>query len=134
MIASILIGGVVLYTLPHLLIRTGYAEARDSSGKFSKVSIYRATSGDAVFYIEDSDESEVCYVVNIPAKRLSIPSCSSQVTRFGILAFSNESPIPGVESTDRIKVEKDLEVVINEEAIEFNDLSGRRIIARRPSF
>ncbi|MEO5858509.1 MAG: hypothetical protein ABIR33_06120 [Pyrinomonadaceae bacterium] len=126
---GLLIGAIYL-TLPHWLVRVGFAEARGPGEAVSKVSIYKSTSGDIVFLTPEAD----CYVFATARNQISIPSCPSQLYSFGIVAFSIDSPIPGVSSSNRVKVETDMHVLINDEAVEFTTLSGRRVRATRESF
>jgi hypothetical protein len=51
-----------------------------------------------------------------------------------MVAFSNESPIPGVLSSDKVKVETDMNVVISDSLIEFTTLSGYRVSAKRNGY
>lgn len=129
----ILLGGVVLFTLPHWWIRVGIAEAKGPGNLESKASIYRSTGGDVLFTVADHSVVD-CYVFSPVTNEIIIPSCPSQVHSFGIIAFSNESPIPGVLSSNKIKVETDMNIVINDNKIEFTTLSGKRIRAKRDSF
>ena len=128
----LIVGGTIFFTLPHWLIRVGHAEAKGPGEAISEVSIYRSTSGDILFLIPGSS-FEDCYVFHSTTSEITIPSCSSQIHSFGIVAFSNESPIPGVLSSNRVKVETDMDVVISEEVIEFTTLSGLRIRVERDS-
>ena len=129
----LLVGGALLFTLPHWLIRVGQGLAKGPDGTVSVVFIHRSTSGDVLFTSEDGSFSE-CYVLNFATNEIAIPSCGSVIHDFGIIAFSNESPISGVLASDRIKVERDLNVVINDKVIEFDTLSGYRILARRDGY
>ena len=127
----VVIGGAIAFTLPHWWIRVGFAESRGLGEAESPASVYRSTSGDILFLVPDNDSSVDCYVFYSATTEISIPSCSSQIHSFGIIAFSNESPIPGVLSSNKVKVETDMDLVVNDDAIEFTTLSGRRIKAKR---
>lgn len=129
----VLLIGAIYFTLPHWLIRVGFAEANGPGEVVSKVSIYKSTSGDILFLASDDSFTD-CYVFSSATNAITIPSCGSTIHNFGIVAFSNESPISGVLSSNRIKVETDMNVVITESQIEFTTLSGHRIMARRDSF
>lgn len=128
-----LAGGAILFTLPHWWIRVGVAETKGPGEVKVNASVYRSTSGDVLFLIRE-DSWVDCYVFSPATNEITIPSCSSQVHSFGLVAFSNESPIPGVRSSDKIKVETDMNVIINDRVVEFTTLSGHRISARRDSF
>lgn len=130
-VAVLLICGVLLFTLPRWWIRVGSADAKGQGEAVSVVSIYRSTSADVLFLLPDGD----CYVFSSVKNEITIPSCGSQIHNFGIVAFSNESPIPGVPSSDRVKVETDMNnIVITKDVIELTTLSGFRIQAKRDSF
>jgi len=129
----LLIGGAVFFTLPHWLIRLGYGEAKGPDEMVSDVSIYRSTSGDVLFLIPDGSSFD-CYVFSLQTNKITIPSCGSQIHNFGVIALSNESPISGVLSSDRVKVESDMDIVISDDRIEFTTLSSRRVLAKRDSF
>lgn len=130
---AVLVGGAILFTLPHWWIRVGSAEAKGPGEIESEASIYKSTSGDVLFLVS-GDSYVDCYVFSPATNEITIPSCGSQVHSFGIVAFSNESPIPGVLSSDKIKVETDMNIVINDNEIGFTTLSGRRVRAKRDSF
>jgi hypothetical protein len=128
-----LVGAGILFTLPHWWIRVGFAEAKGPGEVESEASVYRSTSGDVLFLVPD-DSFVDCYVFTPATSEITIPSCGSQIHSFGVVVFSNESPIPGVQSSNKIKVETDMNILINENEIAFTTLSGSRIKAKRDSF
>ena len=133
-LAIVIVGGGIFFTLPHWWVRVGFAEVRGPAEAHLRSSTYRSTSGDILFLVPDDVPSEDCYVFSPARNEITIPSCPSQVYSFGIIAFSIDSPIPGVLSSNKLKVETDMNVVINNEVIEFTTLSGRRVRSNRDSF
>ena len=129
----LVVAGAILFTLPHWLIRVGYGKAQGQGEAVYEVSVFRSTSGDILFLIP-GDSFEDCYVFDSTSNELTIPSCPSQIRSFGMVAFSNESPIPGVLSSDKVKVETDMNVVISDSSIEFTTLSGYRVSAKRNGY
>src|SRR5512139_133418 len=121
---------VVFATLPHWWILVGSAVAKNGSGVIKDYSIYKSSSGDMVFW-RSSDSLIDCYIFYAELSDIAIPNGGQFNNQLGFIAFTNEAPFPGVLSSNRVKLETDMKVVVNNEMVEFTTLSGNRIRAKR---
>lgn len=116
--------GLIIWTLPHWWYRIGTAEPG--------VAIYKSWSGDILFVVR-YDSLQDQYIFYPSTKQIGIPS-GNQLHVSPVLVFTNEAPVPVVLSSDRIKVETDMNIVIDDKQIEFTTLNGVRISAQRNGF
>ncbi|NOT46240.1 MAG: hypothetical protein HOP17_00625 [Acidobacteria bacterium] len=129
---AILAVSFVAYTFPHWWFRVGTAEARSASGFVYQVPIYKSTTGDVLFYIrEDSLVDE--YIFYPSTRLIGIPSLG-QLQVFSFFAYSNDVPVPVVLSTNKVKVETDMNIVVDDKQIEFTTFHNLRIKADRNNF
>jgi hypothetical protein len=121
----ILVVGFAIYAYPRLWLRAGTAEARSHRGTVYEANIYKSTRGDLLFVIrQDSLVDE--YIFYPTTGQIGIPSIS-QFQVFSFLAYSWETPVPVVLSTDKIKVEMDMNIVVDQKYIEFTTLRNLRV-------
>jgi hypothetical protein len=130
------IGMSVLVTLPHWWLRVGNAEAHVGSGQIGIVTVYKSTDGNLLFHIQE-DSVEDHYVFYPSEGKIGIPN-SGQFIPFPpitpFLAFSKDDQPAVAFSDDRIKVETDMNIVVNGDRLEFNTSYGRRIRADLSSY
>ena len=130
----LLAAACVVFTYPHWWYRIGSAAAKSPSGYIHEVAIYKSTGGDVLFVItEDSVIDE--YVFYPSTGKVGIPNGSEFKMFFSpFLVYAKEVSVPTVLSTDRIKVDEDLKVVVDAKYVEFKTLHGLRLKADRISF
>ena len=108
---------LVVYTFPHWWYRVGAAEARSPLGWSEPVTIYKSTKGDLLFVIrEDSLIDE--YIFYPSTGQVGIPSVG-QIHLFGVLAYSNDVPVSVVMSENWIKVETEMNIVVESGKLRF---------------
>ena len=118
---------LVIDTFPHWWLRTGIAEARSPTGHVYQADVYKSTKGDLLFVIkQDSLIDE--YIFYPTTSQIGIPS-SSQFFVSPLLAYSKDVPAPVVLSTNKIKVEMDMNIVVDGKRVEFTTLDNLRVRA-----
>ena len=123
-VAAIFAVGLIIWTLPHWWIRIGTAEPG--------VAMYKSWSGDVLFVVYyDSVQDQ--YIFYPSTKEIGIPS-ASQLHGSPALVLSNEAPVPVVFSSNKIKVETDMNIVVDDRRIEFTTFYGTRIKTERNGF
>lgn len=125
----VLVGGVLIYTFPHWWLRAGTAEVRTPTGYVDQANVYKSTRGDMLFVIrEDSLIDE--YIFYPTTGQIGIPSFSNFFI-FPHFAFSRDVPVPVVLSTDKIwlETERDLDIVVDENHVEFTTRHNLRVRA-----
>ena len=123
-VSAVCAGGLLFWTLPQWWIRIGTAEPG--------VAMYKSWSGEVLFVVY-YDSLWDHYIFNPSTKEIGIPS-AGQLHVCPILVFSNEAPVPVVFSSNKIKVETDMNIVINDKQVEFTTLHGTRVKAERNCF
>lgn len=120
----------VAYTWQHWWLRVGMAEIQPSSAH-SRVIVYKSADGTLLFeVIEDSLLS--IYLFDPDSGRIGIPNMNQFFLLPGV-AYSKDIPAPAVWSDNRIKIEKDLNISVENEVLQF-DHKQRRIIADLKSY
>jgi len=123
-VSSVYAVGLVIWTLPQWWIRIGTAEPG--------VAMYKSWSGDVLFVVYyDSIQDQ--YIFYPSTKEIGIPS-GSQLHISPVLVLSNEAPVPVVFSSNKIKVESDMNIIADDKRIEFTTFNGTRIKAERNWF
>ena len=106
------------------------AEIQPNSA-YSRVKVYRSVDGRLLFeVIEDSLLS--IYLFDPDSGRIGIPNINQFVLLPGI-AYAKDFPAPAVWSNNRIKIEKDLNISVENEVLQF-DHNQRRIVADLKSY
>ena len=116
--------GLIIWTLPHWWVRIGTAEPG--------VATYKSWSGDVLFVVRQDSLREQ-YIFYPATKEIGIPS-GNQLHVTPVIVFTNEAPVPVVFSSDKIKVETDMNIVVDDKRIAFTTFRGVRIIAQRNGF
>ena len=126
-LATVLAVGFIVYTWPHWWYRVGTAEASRPLGSVYQVTIYKSTNGDLLFVImEDSLIDE--YILERETHRIGIPS-GGQLHIFPFIVYANEAPVSVVWADDKIKVETDMNIVLDDKKVEFTTFHGLRVKA-----
>ena len=94
--------------------------------------MYKSWSGNILFVI-NNDSLQDQYIFYPSTNEIGIPS-GRQLHISPLLVFSNEAPVPVVLSSDKIKVETDMNIVVDDKRLEFTSLNGVRVIAERRWF
>jgi hypothetical protein len=115
---------LVIWTLPQWWIRVGTVEPG--------VAVYKSVSGDVLFILY-YDSVRDHYIFYPSTKEIGIPS-GTQLHVSPVIVFNNEAPVPVVLSSNRIKVETDMNIVVDDKHIEFTTHQGVRIKAERNWF
>ena len=123
-VSAVLSVGLVIWTLPQWWVRIGTAEPG--------VAVYKSWSGDVLF-VAFYDSLRAPYIFYPSTKEIGVPS-GNQLHVSPVLVFSNEAPVPVVLSSNRIKVETDMDIVVDDKQIEFTTFQGVRIKAERNWF
>ncbi len=131
----VLLAGFIAYTLPHWWYRVGEAEQRTEHGPLGTVTVYKSSEGNLLFLIEE-DSYRDHYIFYPVDGRIGIPNRGQFGTLpfVSALAYSTDSPVPVVFSDDGIKVETDMNVVLDNNSLEFNTRLGRRVRADLGNF
>lgn len=116
--------GLIIWTLPQWWYRIGTAEPG--------AAMYKSWSGEVLFvYTNDSLQDQ--YIFYPSSNEIGIPS-GGQLHVSPVLVFSNEAPVPVVLFSNKIKVETDMDIVVDDSRLEFTTRRGVRIKVDRSSF
>ena len=117
---------LVSYAVPHLWYSVGNAKFAVADGTTGTAKVYRSRNGEFLFSIKEQPEEIYLY---IPAtKQVGIPN-GNQFTFIPLFAFSVTVPVPIVFSTNSRRVETDMNVIVEENKVQFTTLRGRRVEA-----
>ena len=124
-LVTISVASFVFFTFPHWLYRVGTSEARSSSGSVGAVTIYKSTNDDYLFFIRN--DSLVDEYVFYPSTGLiGIPSWGN-FTYLRFLAYAKEIPFPVVMSSNKVKVETDMQIGFENGRLRFKTLRDAQI-------
>jgi len=90
-----------------------------------QATVFRNSNGDFLICTNEEANTET-YVYFSSIKQIGVPN-GDQFIFLGVLVYNKDLPVPTVLSSDRIKIEQDMNVVEQNEWFEFTGLSGRRI-------
>lgn len=124
----VLLVGFIVYTLPHWWYRVGEAEQRTEYGPLGTVTVYKSIDGNLLFWIQE-DSYQDYYIFYPVDGRIGIPNRGQfgTIPCVPALAYSVDSPVPVVFSDDKTKVETDMNIVLENNRLEFNTRLGRRV-------
>ncbi len=123
--------GLGIYIVPYVWIRVGSTEASRPTGNNYQAKVYKSMHGDLLFVIEE--DSMVDEYIVYPDGQIGIPSIS-QFMISPVAAFSTQVPVSAVPSTDKIKAESDMNIIVTGKTIEFTTFRGLRIKAEMDNF
>jgi hypothetical protein len=127
-----MVGGTIASSYRHWWYRVDTGSAQSRSGLPQEVEIYRSFNGEVLFVVdEDSLIDE--YIFYPSTGEIGIPN-SGQLHVFSIVAYNNDFPVPTVSASDRVKVESDMNILVNADRIEFTTFHGKRVVAQRTWF
>jgi hypothetical protein len=129
---AVLVGCVLIYTFPHWWLRAGTAEVRNPAGHVYQANVYRSTQGDLLFVIQEDSLADE-YIFYPSTGQIGMPSID-QFYIFSLFAYSKDVPAPVVLSTDKIKVDMDIDLVVDGKHIEFTTRWGFRVKADTNKF
>ncbi|MEO7659251.1 MAG: hypothetical protein ABIV48_06520 [Pyrinomonadaceae bacterium] len=124
--------GLVFFTFPHWWCRVGTAVSYTPSEPGGIVMVYKSTDGNLLFWIQE-DSLKDQYIFYPSTSKIGVPN-GNQFIRLASLVYSKDVPVPVVFSENRVKVETDLNIIIDADKLEFTTFGGRRIVANLKSY
>ena len=131
-LAVVLAVGFIVYTRPHWWYRVGTAEARSPSGPSDPASVYKSMNGELLFVVR-ADSLVAEYIYYPSSRKIGIPSVG-HFTYIPLFAYSNEVPVPVVLSDNKIKVETDMEISVENDKLRFRTGINRQVEADLSKF
>jgi hypothetical protein len=96
------------------------------NGDYSdKANVFRNSNGDFLI-TENGQGYGGPYIYYSSTKEIGVPN-ANQFVFLGFCAYSKDLPVPVVLSSNRIKIETDMNIIERNEWIEFTGMDGQRI-------
>lgn len=124
--------GLTIWTRAHWWYRVGTAEARSPSGLSDPATVYKSINGELLFVVT-ADSLRRDYIYFPSSQKIGIPQ-GFQFTLTPLLAYSHEVPVPVVLSENKIEVEGDMEVSVENGKLRFRTPIYRQVEADLNSF
>lgn len=117
---------------PHLWRAVEATKITYDGQSATDANLYRSSQGDLLIRIKVLEKEDSVYIYYPSRRLIGVPN-GNQFVYFPLYAFSKDVPPPVVMSNDRIKIESDMNLVINEIGVEFTTLSGGRVAVEVPA-
>lgn len=132
MVGAVYAVGLTIWTRPHWWYRVGTAEVRSPSGLSDPATVYKSVNGELLFVVT-ADPLRRDYIYFPSSQKIGIPQ-GFQFTLTPFLAYRHEVPVSVVFSDDKIKVETDMEISVENGKLRFRTPIYRQVEADLNSF
>jgi hypothetical protein len=127
LVVALSVVGVIVFTLPHWWYRVGEGQSRTSYGPLGTVTVYKSTEGNVLLLIREDSLIDQ-YIFYPSSGKIGIPN-HGQFVYFRFVAYSKDVPVPVVFSDDRIKVETDMNIIVENGILRFRTRTDRQVEA-----
>jgi hypothetical protein len=111
---------------PRIWFPVDSAKVEMAGGTLRSAEVYRSRYGALLIHLKYDENSECLYIYSPLFKELSSPS-GSQFIFQNKLAFGKEDPPSAVTTDDRVKIENDPGLIVEDRALEFSISSNVRV-------
>ena len=131
LLAVVSVSSCVAYTWPHWWLRVGKADIFPS-GPQSTVTVYRSSEGNLLFGVQE-DSLLNLYIYYPTDNKMGIPNFDQFYFLPGLI-YAKDVPVPVVYTDNRVKVETDFHIIVENETLQFTPDGRRRIVADLKSY
>lgn len=121
----VLVVAFLFWTSAHWWRELGSAEVVYNGKTLDSANIYRSQNDDILIRLNEAPDENSAYIFYPSKNLIGVPN-ANQFIYLPMYAYSIDVPPPVIMSNDRVKMETDMSIVINDDVIEFTTLNGGR--------